>query len=245
MRHSVIDAMVARHIPKRAYSDQWRTEDLEQEAAETLGMELPVQAWAAEEGVDEEQIRERLIEASDAAYAEKETQIGAENVRNIEKSLLLQILDHHWREHLVMLEHLRSVIGLRGYAQRDPLNEYKSEAFSLFESLLGQLRTDVTRQLGNLRPLTPEERAEREKMIANAQAQMQARAEAAAAARDAGEQARRTAVPAGAMGYALGDARDGPALDPDDPATWGKTGRNAPCPCGSGKKYKHCHGRLG
>jgi preprotein translocase subunit SecA len=248
MRHSVIDAMVARHIPKRAYSDQWRTAELEQEVHETLGVELPVQAWAAEEGVDEEQIRERLAEATDTAYAEKEVQIGAANMRNVEKSLLLQILDHHWREHLVMLEHLRSVIGLRGYAQRDPLNEYKQEAFALFETLLSQLRTDVTRQLGGLRPLTPEEQAERQRMVAEAQAQMQAqmqaRAEAVAAARAAEDQARRASVPAGAVAYALGDDADLPAHDPADPATWGKTGRNAPCPCGSGRKYKHCHGRL-
>ncbi len=161
-------------------------------------------------------------------------------MRNIEKSLLLQILDQHWREHLIMLEHLRSVVGLRGYAQRDPLNEYKSEAFALFEGLLSQLRSDVTRQLGALRPLTPEEQAERQRMIAEMQAQMQAKVEAAAAA----EAAKRQPAPAGAMAFALGDSRAATELDPADPETWGKTGRNAPCPCGSGKKYKHCHGRL-
>ncbi|MGR3715710.1 MAG: preprotein translocase subunit SecA [Thermohalobaculum sp.] len=242
MRHSVIDEMVARHIPKRAYSDRWATEELEQEAAEVLGQALPVKAWADEEGVDDEQIRERLYEESDRAFADKEAQIGAENMRNIEKSLLLQILDQHWREHLVMLEHLRSVVGLRGYAQRDPLNEYKSEAFALFESLLSQLRSDVTRQLGALRPLTPEEQAERQRTMAEMQAQMQAKVEAAAAK----EAARRrpAPAPAGAMAFALGDSSAEPEIDPADPETWGKTGRNAPCPCGSGKKYKHCHGRL-
>ena len=161
-------------------------------------------------------------------------------MRNIEKSLLLQILDQHWREHLIMLEHLRSVVGLRGYAQRDPLNEYKSEAFDLYQRLGLQLRSDVTRQLGALRPLTPEEQAERERMMAEMQAEMQAKVDAAAAA----EAARRRPVPAPALAFALGDGSAQAEIDPADPGTWGKTGRNAPCPCGSGKKYKHCHGRL-
>jgi preprotein translocase subunit SecA len=247
MRHTVIDEMVARHIPKRAYSDQWKTEELEQEAQEVLGQALPVKEWADEEGVDDEHIRERLYEETDRASAEKEAQIGSENMRNIEKSLLLQILDQHWRDHLVMLEHLRSVIGLRAHAQRDPLNEYKSEAFALFESLLNQLRSDVTRQLGALRPLTPEEQAERQRMMdemqAKMQAEIQARADAASAAA-ADEQAARKPAPAGAMAFALGSSAAVPELDPADPQTWGKTARNAPCPCGTGKKYKHCHGRL-
>jgi preprotein translocase subunit SecA len=207
-----------------------------------LGLALPVKDWAAEEGVDDEQIRERLAEETDRAYASKEAQIGAANMRNIEKSLLLQVLDQYWREHLIMLEHLRSVVGLRGYAQRDPLNEYKSEAFALFEGLLSQLRSNVTRQLGALRPLTPEEQAERQRMIAEMQAQMQAKVEAAAAAEEA--MRRPAPAPAGAMAFALGESSAQPEIDPAAPETWGKTGRNAPCPCGSGKKYKHCHGRL-
>jgi preprotein translocase subunit SecA len=247
MRHSVIDELVARHIPKRAYSDQWKTEELEQEAQEILGQVLPVKEWAAEEGIDEEHIVERLYQETDRAYAEKEAQIGAENMRNIEKSLLLQILDQHWRDHLVMLEHLRSVVGLRGYAQRDPLNEYKSEAFGLFEGLLSQLRSDVTRQLGALRPLTPEEQAERQRMMAEMQEQMQSEMQAqadAASAAAAEAEAQRPPAPAGAMAFALGSSAAAPEADPANPETWGKTARNAPCPCGTGKKYKHCHGRL-
>jgi preprotein translocase subunit SecA len=255
MRHSVIDEMVARHIPKRAYHDQWETEELEAEAQEVLGQPLPVKAWAEEEGVDDEQVRERLYEATDETFNKKEKEIGAENMRNIEKSLLLQVLDQHWRDHLVMLEHLRSVIGLRAHAQRDPLNEYKQEAFALFESLLSQLRTVVTQQLGALRPLTPEEQEERQRMMAEMQAkmqaEMQARADAAAAAAAEAEAPRQPA-PAGAMafapagaGAALGAGSGAaPRIDPDNPETWGKVARNAPCPCGSGKKYKHCHGRL-
>jgi preprotein translocase subunit SecA len=263
MRHTVIDEMVARYIPKRAYSDQWETAELEAEARTVLGTELPVQSWAAEEGVDEEQIRERLNAAGDAVFDGKEKEFGAETMRSIEKGMLLEILDRHWREHLVMLEHLRSVVFLRGYAQRDPLNEYKSEAFALFERLLSQLRVDVTRNISAVRAPTPEELAERERMIAEARAQMEtqmrAQMEAAAKVRAAEEEARRAAIPAGAAAYAGGAAaaatqadpsvrtkpyEDTPSVDPSDPSTWGKTGRNAQCPCGSGKKFKHCHGML-
>ncbi len=244
MRHTVIDEMVARHIPKRAYSDQWNTEELEQEAREVLGQALPVKEWADEEGVDEEHIRERLYGETDRISAEKEAKINEQNgpgtMRQVEKSQLLQVLDQHWRDHLVMLEHLRAVVGLRGYAQRDPLNEYKSEAFSLFEGLLSQLRIDVTRQLGALQPLTPEQLVERRRMIAEMQEQMQARVAAAAEA----DEARRQPAPAGTMAFAHGSPAAEEELDPANPETWGKTGRNAPCPCGSGKKYKHCHGRL-
>ena len=134
MRHQVIDDLVSRYIPKKAYADQWETDDLQEAVQEFLGA-YPVKDWAEEEGVDDDTIRERLYDVTDAASAEKEAKIGPQDMRDIEKSLLLQVLDHHWREHLVMLEHLRSVIGLRGYAQRDPLNEYKSEAFQLFEGL--------------------------------------------------------------------------------------------------------------
>jgi preprotein translocase subunit SecA len=245
MRHTVIDDMVDRYIPKRAYHDQWETEALEEEVRTVLGLALPVQEWAAEEGVDDEKLRERLCDESDRAYAEKEAQIEAQNqpgiMRLVEKEQLLRILDQHWRDHLVMLEHLRSVIGLRGYAQRDPLNEYKSEAFALFEALLSQLRVDVTRQLGALRPMTPEEHAE---MQAQIEAQMQARAAAAAEAARRAE-AERQPAPAGAMAFAgAAPATAEAGANPADPASWGKVGRNAPCPCGSGKKYKHCHGRL-
>ncbi len=250
MRHSVIDELVTKHIPKRAYADQWETEELEAAIQDAVVLPLPVKEWAEEEGVDDEVIKERLYEATDKAFSEKEEQIGAENMRNIEKGLLLQVLDQHWRDHLVMLEHLRSVIGLRAHAQRDPLNEYKSEAFGLFEGLLSQLRFDVTKQLSGLRPLTPEEQEEREKLMAEMQAQMQAEIEARAeAARQEAAQAagEKQMAPAGAMAYADGQGAArmaASAIDPDDPETWRGTGRNQPCPCGSGKKYKHCHGRL-
>ena len=250
MRHQVIDDLVEQHMPKRAYADQWETEALEGKVHEMLGQELPVQQWAAEEGVDDDIIRERLYDAIDGAYSEKQTIIGSEELRTIEKGLLLQVLDNHWREHLVMLEHLRSVIGLRGYAQRDPLNEYKSEAFQLFEGLLNQLRVDVSRQLGHMRPLTPEEQAERQRQMEAMQREVQRQMEAAAAAQAqaaalgaavlSGPDAQQAATPA----TQTVTASDVVEIDRDDPSTWGKVGRNAPCPCGSGKKFKQCHGKL-
>ena len=251
MRHQVIDDLVSTHMPKRAYADQWETEALEEQVHDILGQDFPVQEWAAEEGVDDDTIRERLMEETDRIYAEKEEQIGSEALRDHEKGLLLQVLDHHWREHLVMLDHLRSVIGLRGYAQKDPLNEYKSEAFQLFNGLLNQLRVDVTRSLGRVRAPTEEEIAERQAMIEQIEAQMRAQQEAAAAA-----EAQAAAIGQAALAGAPDEAPARPTqaaaarqaavaeIDPEDPSTWGKVGRNAPCPCGSGKKYKHCHGRM-
>ncbi|MEO0960349.1 MAG: preprotein translocase subunit SecA, partial [Pseudomonadota bacterium] len=189
MRHTVIEEMVARHIPKKAYADQWDTEGLQTEAQDVLVTDLPVADWAAEEGVDDETLLERLTEYGDGVMSKKEEEIGGETMRQIEKQVLLQILDHHWREHLVMLDQLRSVIGLRGYAQRDPLNEYKSEAFQLFESLLARLRTDVTRQLMAVRLISPEEQAERERIMREAADRMRRQAEQAAAAASLGAEA--------------------------------------------------------
>jgi preprotein translocase subunit SecA len=188
-----------------------------------LGLDLPVVDWAAEEGVDDDVMRERLEEAADKYMGEKADAFGAETMRNVEKQILLKTIDEKWREHLLTLEHLRSVVGMRGYAQRDPLNEYKTEGFQLFERLLDSLRTDVTKKLSQIRPMSKEEQ---ERMIAQFRQQ-----QAAAAAA--------LATPATAT---AADARDG--FNENDPATWGNPGRNDLCPCGSGKKFKHCHGRL-
>ncbi|MEO1330515.1 MAG: preprotein translocase subunit SecA [Pseudomonadota bacterium] len=156
MRHEVIDELVARHIPERAYAEQWETEELETAVRGLFGAALPIKDWAAEEGVDDETIRERLYEETDRLAAKKAIDIGRDLMRDIEKAVLLQTIDHYWREHLSTLDHLRSVIGLRGYGQRDPLNEYKSEAFAIFESLLSRLRVEVTGQLMNLQLAVPE-----------------------------------------------------------------------------------------
>jgi preprotein translocase subunit SecA len=231
MRHQVIDDLVDQFLPPKSYADQWNTEGLTAALREKLTMDLPVADWAAEEGVDQDSIRERLFEASDAMMAEKTAAFGAETMRDIEKQILLQTIDAKWREHLLRLEHLRSVVGFRGYAQRDPLNEYKTESFQLFESMLNGLRAEVSQQLSRIRPLTEDERADMmRQMIAQQQMLAQAGAAGAAAAGGAAASAARVALVEG--------------FDEVDPATWGNPGRNDPCPCGSGEKFKHCHGKL-
>ena len=229
MRHQVIDDLVSSYMPEKSYADQWDTEGLYAAVLRDIGVDAPVIAWAEEEGVDNEVMRERLEEASDKFIAEKTEAFGAEAMRNIEKQLLLQTIDSKWREHLLTLEHLRSVVGFRGYAQRDPLNEYKTEGFLLFERLLESLRVDVSQKLGQIRPITEEEQSA---LIAQMREQ-QERATAAAAA---------AATSAGPLLTKAEGALEG--FDENDRSTWGNPGRNDPCPCGSGKKFKHCHGRF-
>ncbi|MEL7211200.1 MAG: preprotein translocase subunit SecA [Pseudomonadota bacterium] len=229
MRHQVIDDLVTHYMPPKSYADQWDTEGLHTEVREKLGVDVPVKDWADEEGVDDEDIRERLEKATDDYMQEKSEAFGADTMRNIEKQVLLQTIDAKWREHLVTLEHLRSVVGFRGYAQRDPLNEYKNESFQLFESMLNSLREDVTQKLSQIRPMTQEEQ---EAMMAQMRAQQEKLAAAAAPAASAPTPA------ADASGAAL------EGFDENDPTTWGNPGRNDPCPCGSGKKFKHCHGKV-
>lgn len=238
MRHETVDDLVSTHIPEKAYAEQWDTEGLKEDTVRVFGLDLPVEDWTAEEGIADEEIRERLYQATDSTMAQKVAQVGADTMRQVEKAILLQTIDQRWRDHLQMLDHLRQAVGLRGYAQRDPLNEYKTEAFELFESLLTRLREDVTRQLMHVQFVAeqpPIEEAELPEMQAHHIDPL------------TGED--------DAMGAPQGDvavqdrprpARNRPdvAMDPNDPATWGKIARNAPCPCGSGKKYKHCHGAL-
>ena len=227
MRHEVIGDMVDEFMPPKTYADQWNVEGLYAACIERLNIDVPVIDWAAEEGVDDEAIIERLQEATDTMMAQKAEAFGPDTLRQIEKQILLQTIDEKWREHLLRLEHLRSVVGFRGYAQRDPLNEYKNEAFQLFEGLLDSLRLDVTRKLGQIRPLTEDEqRAMVQQMLSQQQA-VQADLDAAT---DAAEARTVAALENG--------------FDENDPATWGNPGRNELCPCGSGKKFKHCHGRF-
>ncbi|KAB7738701.1 preprotein translocase subunit SecA [Parvibaculum sedimenti] len=233
MRHQVIDALVSRHIPEKVYAEQWDAKGLKEEAATILGLDLPIEEWAAEEGIADEEIRERLKSEADRAMAAKVAQSGPELMRQVEKAILLQTLDHHWREHLMMLDYLRQAVGLRGYAQRDPLNEYKSEAFELFENLLTRLREDVTRQLMNAQFVSEAPPVEEMPLP---------RMEAHHADPLTGEDE----FTGGDVATLSRPVRNDPgvAVDPKNPATWGKTARNAPCPCGSGKKFKHCHGTL-
>ena len=237
MRHEVIHELVKASVPTNAYAEQWDIETLATEAVRMLNLNLPIKEWAAEEGIAEDEIYERLIKASDAQMEEKATGMGPDVIRQIERSMLLQMLDQGWKEHLLSLDHLRQGINLRAYGQRDPLNEYKREAFELFEAMLTHLRQQVTLVMSHLelRMMMPET------MPMPFEGEMQ-----------------ETRLDP-ALDMLAGDGPNGPqqigllherstttarAVDPNDPTTWGKVQRNNPCPCGSGKKYKHCHGRT-
>jgi preprotein translocase subunit SecA len=233
MRHSVIEDLVAKHIPPNAYAEQWDVNGLDEALRAVLALELPVKDWAKEEGIADEEMRDRIERRADEHMAGKVAKWTPDVMRYVEKSILLQTLDHLWRDHLVMLEHLRQVIGLRGYGQRDPLNEYKAEAFSLFEAMMARLREAVTGQLMRVEIVQqppPEEQAQQLPFMeahkvdpATGEDEMAPALQPALAGNGNGAQAQR---------------------NPNDPTSWGKVGRNEPCPCGSGKKYKHCHGRF-
>jgi preprotein translocase subunit SecA len=242
MRHDVVDVLVAKHVPENAYPEQWDVAGLKEELNRVLGLDLPVDAWAKEEGIAEEELISRVERKADEHMAAKVAQWGPDVLRYVEKSILLQTLDHLWREHLMMLDHLRNVIGLRGYGQRDPLNEYKSEAFTLFEDLTKNLREAVTAQLMRVEivqqpaepppPTLPPMQASHVDPTTGE--------DEMALAMAGGE----TLVRAGITSGAGAAAATAAARDPGNPASWGKVGRNENCPCGSGKKYKHCHGRY-
>ena len=227
MRHGVIDDLVSQAIPEEAYPEQWDTAGLKQNVAGMLNLDLPVDEWAKEEGIADQEIRERITAAADEAYAQRVERNTPEAMRYIEKQVVLQTLDHLWREHLVTLDHLRQVIGWRGYAQRDPLNEYKSEAFELFDGLVTRLRENVTAQLSRIEVRFEEPPAQPElPPMAGHHINPQTGEDEMASIQLMPQSARASAE----------------ALDPANPETWGKVGRNEPCPCGSGKKFKHCHG---
>ncbi len=237
MRHQVVEDLVDFYMPAKTYSDQWDAPGLYAAVMEKMGMELPIIKWAAEEGVDQGVMRDRLTEESEKLMAAKLEAFGPETMRSIEKQLLLQTIDAKWREHLVTLEHLRTVVGFRGYAQRDPLNEYKSEAFTLFESLLNSLRQEITQKLSLIRPLTAEEQ---QAMVAQMAAQQQPAQPAVAAPPPAAPVA--PVGPIAAAGPIATAGQEG--FVESDPTTWGNPARNDACPCGSGDKFKHCHGKL-
>jgi preprotein translocase subunit SecA len=228
MRHEVVDELVTKFIPERAYAEQWNVEELTAAVKAQLNLDLPIADWAKEEGIADEEIRERITQAADELMARKATRFGPELMRAVEKQVLLQTLDHLWREHLATLDHLRSVIGFRGYAQRDPLNEYKTEAFELFQTLLASLRRAVTGQLAHAeiqrQPAPPPPPAGQPQHV-NA---------------TTGEDEMASAEDASPVPIAPTRSK----RDPRNPSTWGKVGRNEACPCGSGKKYKQCHGMV-
>jgi len=226
MRHAYVDDVVAKHVPEHAYAEQWDVAGLKDELKRVLDIDLPVDQWAKEEGIADEELLSRIENRVDEHMAAKVAQWGADVMRYVEKTVLLQTLDQLWREHLIMLDHLRQVIGLRGYGQRDPLQEYKSEAFSLFESMIAHLREAVSAQLMRVEIVPPPEQApvlptmEAHKFDPNTGEDEMAFANV-------------SLVPQANAGQ----------RDPKNPASWGKVGRNEDCPCGSGRKFKHCHGR--
>jgi preprotein translocase subunit SecA len=245
MRHTVIDDLVAKHVPEKAYPEQWDVAGLREELKRVLNLDLPVDEWSKEEGIADEEIFARVERRADEHMAAKVAQWGSDVIRYVEKSILLQTLDHLWREHLVMLDHLRQVIGLRGYGQRDPLNEYKSEAFNLFETMSQSLREAVTAQLMRIEimaaPPPEQQPAALPAMQAHKLDPATGEDEMALAMAGGETLARHGIGAAAAMARAPQQA---PQRNPQDPTSWGKVGRNEACPCGSGKKFKHCHGRY-
>ena len=226
MRHDVVDAIVTKHIPQKAYAEQWDGAGLQSDVKTKLNLDLPILDWVQEEGIADEQIRERLTRKADEFFAAKAARFSPEIMRQVEKAVLLQTLDHLWREHLVQLDHLRQVVGFRGYGQRDPLNEYKAESFELFETLLLSLRESVTMQLAHIElsrelPQLPDDPDDDEMIESHPDP-------------ETGENRASATISANAAAN----------RDADDPESWGKVGRNEACPCGSGKKFKHCHGQF-
>jgi preprotein translocase subunit SecA len=237
MRAEILETMVARRIPEKAFAEQWQLKELAEDVQRVLNLILPIEEWGREEGIDERGLRERVEQAADASMAAKAANMGPELMRFIEKSLLLQVLDAVWKEHLYALDHLRQGIGLRAYGQRDPLNEYKSEAFALFNAMLDELKERVTMMLARVE-LAPEPVQPPPPMQ-----MMEMHPEPLPAF--AGEPEMALEGAGGASVAVATQSLRSDAVDPNDPSTWRNASRNAPCPCGSGKKYKHCHGRLG
>lgn len=232
MRHDVIEDLVLVHMPEKAYAEQWDIVGLMAALKDQFGLELPVNEWAAEEGVANEEVRGRIMTAVEEAYAAKEAEVNASadpakgsRMHMIEQQVLLQLIDRSWREHLQQIDQLRSVIGLRGYGQRDPLNEFKSEAFTLFDTMLNSLRTDVTRLLMNVQVQAPPPAPPPPPQMVEQHIDPRT-----------GENL--AAPESGRLGMQPGEVQGrGRVLEKSPP-------RNAPCPCGSGKKYKHCHGSI-
>ncbi len=250
MRREVVENFVHAHIPPHAYAEQWDVDGLQAEFRETLGLDLPVAEWAKEEGIADQEIIDRALKAADETAARKAVEFGPEFMRRIEKGVLLETLDFLWREHLILLEQLRQAVGLRGYAQRDPLNEYKSEAFTLFEAMLSRLRSATTSHLMHIEMAPGEEYVMEHDDLPEMYAHHvdPLTGEDEFGARETGD----ATMGANGRSKANGRGRPMPARnrnaaakrDPGNPETWGKVARNAPCPCGSGKKFKHCHGAL-
>ncbi len=234
MRHQVIVDLVSQCMPEHSYAEQWDLQTLKSETQRLLNLDIPVESWAAEEGIADQEIIKRLIDESDRKMALKASAVGPEAFRSFEKIIVLQQLDQHWKEHLLNLDHLRQGINLRAFGQRDPLNEYKTESFSMFELMLGQLRESVTVTLSMVELNLNQDAASsllRKSPPQNVHATRQDPALLG-------------------LGQAAGGEEKVERLphrvtfNQNDPETWSRTPRNAACPCGSGKKYKYCHGQI-
>ena len=234
MREGVIDEIIAAAIPENAYAEQWNLDLLHAETLRLFGLDLPVKEWAKEEGIADEEIRNRIGDAVNRRMAEKAANAGTEMMRIAEKSVMLQVLDQSWKDHLLTLDHLRQGIHLRGYGQRDPLNEYKREAFELFEQMLKRFREDVVSVLAHVEFRAPPPPDQMMPQEPNFDRFAESHPEPALVGPEGDD----------IGGEARAQRRAGGAVNPADPSTWGRVSRNAMCPCGSGRKYKHCHGKV-
>jgi preprotein translocase subunit SecA len=236
MRHDVMNALVTQHIPENAYAEQWNATGLRERLREVANIDFPVQDWVKEEGIADEEIRERVMTAVDAQYQDKRTKYTPEIMNQVEKTVLLRSLDRLWRDHIITVEYLRQVIGLRGYGQRDPLNEYKTEGYTLFTEMVNNLREQVTSQMMRVEIQTrPVDEYPNEDELPDMEAH---HLDLTTGEDDVGEGVPK--VTQGAIAPRVPQAK----VDPKDPSTWGRVARNDACPCGSGKRYKHCHGAL-
>ena len=238
MRTETVNELVAAHCPQNAYPEQWDVEGLKTGLAQTFALDLPIETWVKEEAVDQEIFIERIDAAANSAMAAKSAEIPPETWIQIEKNFMLQAIDHHWKEHLSTLDALRAVIHLRAYAQKTPLNEYKQEAFALFERLLGQIREDVTRMLSMAQfQMTPPEPAYNPQGFVTTHLDPLTGENEAAFGSGLSGMPMQAAVPS--------PEQYGPGFDPQNVDSWARSvSRNQPCPCGTGKKFKHCHGAL-
>ncbi|NKB42872.1 MAG: preprotein translocase subunit SecA [Alphaproteobacteria bacterium] len=237
MRHEVIEDLVDRALPERAMAEQWDVAFLHEESLRLLSLDLPYNEWAEEEGIANEEIQGRVIDASNRKMAEKSVNVGTDVMRRVEKSLVLQMIDAGWKDHLQQLDFLRASINLRAYAQKQPLLEYQKESFSMFQTMLEGLRERVTEILSRVE-IKVEPTADQLKPVGPTGAQL------TKPLTPDQKEARRNRIDE------IGQQRARPRVspdqrDPNNPESWGKVARNEPCPCGSGKKYKHCHGVVG
>ena len=238
MRHDIIDATVANTIPEKAYADQWDVETLDNEVSRILNLDLPIAEWAKEEGIADEEIMDRIIDEHDQLM-ESKAQKGGPIFKQVQKSMMLQTLDQSWKEHLLSLDHLRQGINLRAFGQKDPLNEYKTEAFIFFEGMLDAMKENIVHDLSFVE-LDFDEDAVKAMM----EAQRRQQEEMHKGRTDPALENEAEAVAESNQSIMSGSVPFKREFDEKDPQTWSKVGRNAPCPCGSGKKFKHCHGKL-